>query len=191
MAQTTYKRRNFFIDKNFQTKFILKFSMVVILASMVIGGLVYYLFRDSTTVVIQNTRVLVKPTSDFILPTLVDILLLVTVFSALVVSLLSMVASHRISGPLYRLKKEVDLVESGIMGRSFNLRAKDQLQELAKSLSSMSSVLKQKHLDIQQRYIKLKKFMETNQEKLNDMQKQELNKILTEMEEVLNFFKLA
>ncbi len=191
MAVKSFKRRNFFIDKNFQTKFILKFSLVVILASMVVGSLVYYLFRDSTTVVIQNTKVLVKPTSEFILPTMIDILLLVTVFSALIVSILSMLASHRISGPLFRLKKEIDLVESGIMGRSFNLRAKDQLQELAKSLTSMSSVLKQKHFDLQQRYDKLKKFMEVSQDKLNDMQKQELNKILAEMEEVLNYFKLA
>jgi signal transduction histidine kinase len=191
MVQSAYKRRNYFIDKAFQTNFIVKFSLVVILASMSIGGMVYSLFQDSTTVVIQNTKVLVKPTSDFILPGMVDILLFVTVVSALVVSVLSIITSHRISGPLFRLKKEIELVQQGIMGRSFNLRAKDQMQDLAKSLSEMSNVLKQKHTDMGQRYNKLKKFMEQNSDKLNDMQKQELNKILTEMEEVLNYFKLA
>ena len=58
------KRRNYFIDKSFQTKFIIKFCMIVMVSSLLIGVFLFFLSRNLTTVAIENARVIVKSTSD-------------------------------------------------------------------------------------------------------------------------------
>ena len=62
------KRQQHFIDKNFQTNFILKFSSIVVLGSILIGVVVMFLSRGMTTVTIENTNVVVKSTIDFLFP---------------------------------------------------------------------------------------------------------------------------
>jgi len=73
-----YHRKHYLIDKKFQLAFVMKFCAVVILASLAIGTFIFYMSRNSTTVAIENTRVFVKPTSDFILPQLVVTVILVS-----------------------------------------------------------------------------------------------------------------
>jgi len=138
------QRKNYFIDKNFQAKFILKFCIIVIITSLAIGGLLLFFSSNSTTVAIENTRITVKTTADFILPMIVQTIVIVTVFSAFSVILLTLFASHKISGPLYRMKKEIDKLSEGNLAANFSIRTDDQLKSLSLSLTAMSSYLKDK-----------------------------------------------
>ncbi len=138
------KRRNYFIDKSFQGKFILRFSLIVIISSIIIGGLLLFLARSSTTVAIENTKVVVKNTADFLLPLILVTLIIVTIFSAISVALLTMLVSHKISGPLYRIKKEIEKLHSGDLTADFRIRKGDQLQELVNSLNQMTAAMQQK-----------------------------------------------
>ena len=45
-----YRRRNYYIDKDFQTKFILKFCSLVAFGSLLTVALIYRSARHSTTV---------------------------------------------------------------------------------------------------------------------------------------------
>ena len=74
-----FKRRNYFIDKSFQSKFIFKFALIVVISAALMTVATLYFSQDSNTVAIENTRVVVKKTSDFILP-----ILAVTVISSFV-----------------------------------------------------------------------------------------------------------
>lgn len=136
------QRKNYFIDKNFQTKFILKFCLIVILASIAIGVSLFILSANSTTVAIANTKITVKTTADFILPFIIQTILLVTLFSAISVILLTLFISHRIAGPLFRLKREIDKLTDGDLAVNFQIRSTDQLKNLSVSLTSMSHFLK-------------------------------------------------
>lgn len=55
----------------------------------------------------------------------VMIVLIVIVFAV------SLVFSHRIAGPVYRMKKSLRAVREGNLSQSFTLRGKDELKELA------------------------------------------------------------
>lgn len=137
------KRRNYFIDKNFQTRFIFKFSLIVIMSSAIIMGILLILLRNSTTVAIENTEVVVKNTVDFIFPLMLVTLVLVTIFAAISVSILCLFISHKIAGPLYRLKKEIDRFAAGDLAVNFHIRKDDQLMHLADSLEQMAGNLRQ------------------------------------------------
>jgi len=178
-------RRHYFIDKGFQTEFILKFCLIVILSSLVVGFLLILFSRGSTTVTIENARVLVKGTADFIFPIMLATLIIVTVFSAFAVGALSLFASHKISGPLYRIKKEIDVLKGGDLSPSFKIRKKDQLQHLAAALSELTGSLRDKHKALREKTSQIEEALRSPQPN-NDA----LNKSLKELEDILNYFKI-
>ena len=126
-----YQRRNYYIDKDFQTKFIFKFCLLVALGSALTVAVIYWLAQHSTTVGIADGRVAVHTTAEYLLP-----LLLQTVFvELLVVSLaaifLTLFVSHKIAGPLHRFKLMLGKLGEGDFSGSMKLREGDQLQQVA------------------------------------------------------------
>lgn len=184
------KRRNYFIDPAFQLNFILKFCVVVIVSSLVIGAAMFFLSQNSTTVAIENTKVLVKPTSDFILPGMAAILLIVAVFSSLIVLVLTLFVSHKIAGPIFRIQKDIELVQGGDLTRKFMIRNNDQLQALAKSLSDMTQALRQKHLTIGGQCRSVSNFLEEKNLSGSREDREKLLQMIKELYETLSYFKV-
>ena len=166
-----WRRRNYFIDKNFQTKFIIKFCIIVIISSLAVGVSIFYLSQNFTTVAIENAHVIVKKTSDFMLPIVAETLALVTLFSAIAVIILTLFTSHKIAGPLYRLKKEIELFKGGQIEANFRTRNTDQLQDLAEALADMSRVLSAKHRELKGALAELKDSLQRQGEEKNSILK--------------------
>lgn len=183
-------RKQFLIDPSFQIQFILKFCIVVITSSLLIGGSIFLLTQNSTTVAIEDTKVLAKSTSDFILPSLAITISVVSVFSALVVYLLTLFVSHKIAGPIYRLRREIELIEKGDTTRRFNIRSKDQLQPLANSLSAMAKTFRSKNKEMQESFQELVFFLEKREFSISPDDKSELQKLLEKANTTLNYFKV-
>lgn len=125
------QRRNYYIDKDFQAKFIIKFCFLAAFGSLLIVALIYWLAQNSTTVGIAEGRVAVHTTAEYLLP-----LLLQTVFTELVIVSLATIVmtlfiSHKIAGPLYRLKVMLGALGEGDFSSSMRLRKDDQLQQVA------------------------------------------------------------
>ena len=190
MNNKQYKRKQYFIDKNFQSKFILKFSLVVILASVIIGGLIFYLSTNSTTVAIENTKITVKRTADFILPIMVHTIVIVTLFSVIIACGLILLISHKISGPLFRLKREIDLMKTGDLGRDFNIRATDQLKDLALSLNLMCSTLKEKLTESKEQCKSFENFISQKDVSIQKDTKEQILELLNKLKNQLDFFKI-
>lgn len=131
------RRRNYFIKKEFQTKFILKFCLLIILACAVMGGLVYFLSTKTATTSFENLRLIVKSTSDFILPTLILSSLIATVLISLACIIVVLFISHRIAGPLYRLEKSLIEIGKGNLAVDVRLRKSDEIKALAASVNNM------------------------------------------------------
>jgi methyl-accepting chemotaxis protein len=185
-----YKRRQYFIDPAFQARFILKFCLVVIVASLLIGAFVFLFSRNATTVTIENTHVRVKSATDFILPVLSVTVLSVTIISAIAVLILTLLDSHKISGPMFRLQREVELLKQGSLDRSFMIRNHDQLQALATSLEEMSDTLRSKHVELNNKYHFLQKFLSEKKSVLPEQDKEQLKTLLEELSATLNYFKV-
>jgi len=189
-GQFQNKRRNYFIDHKFQTNFILKFCFVIILSSLVIGVVVFYLARTSTTVAIENTQVTIKATSDFILPILSITLLSVTACTSIVVLIMMLFISHRIAGPAYRLKREVNALKDGRLNLDFHMRRKDQLMELAQAFEELAQVLKGKHQVFKEKSALLARDLERLKVDPNSEEFKLARQHLRELREKLDYFKL-
>ena len=134
-APSPHRRRNVFIEKKFQTRFILKFCLLAVAGGLLTVGLVYLLASQATTVSIVDSRVVVRTTADFILPLLVQTVAVVVVAVGLVTIALTLLYSHKLAGPLYRFRKVLEALEEGDFSGNFNIRDFDQLQVLAEALN--------------------------------------------------------
>ncbi len=183
------KRRTYLIEPSFQGRFIFRFCLVVVMASMLIGGILFYLTSNSTTVAIENTKVFVKPTSDFILPMMIWTLAGVTVVAALAVLFLTMYFSNQIVGPIYRLQREIDLMKDGDFMRNFSIRENDQLQALAQNLSLMTEKLRARHLELKNACQSLFYFMEEKGYVLSPHERDAVKSHLDDIRIILDYFK--
>lgn len=184
------RRRNYFIEPAFQLNFILKFCSIVIVSSVIIGIAMFIVSQNSTTVAIENTKVIVKPTADFILFEMIAVLLIVAAFSSVVVLALTLVVSSKISGPIYRIQEEILLLQQGDLTRGFNIRDSDQLQQLAASLNSMTQTLKEKVLKMGGQCRSLSNFIEEKNLSGSLEDHEKLLKITKELYETLTYFKV-
>lgn len=136
-AKTYKKRRNYFIEKTFQTKFILRFCVLVAISGLLTIGILYLLSLQSTTVSIVNSRVVVKTTADFLLPILIQTVVIVMIIVSIGTIVMTLFVSHKIAGPLYHFKKVIKALGEGDFSSDFRLRRFDQLKDLADVFSAM------------------------------------------------------
>jgi len=135
--EPAYKRRIYFIEKEFQARFILKFCLLVIVGGLLTVGILYLLAMRATTVSIVDSRVVVQNTANFILPVLIQTVIIVMVIVGLEVIAVTLFVSHKIAGPLYRFKKAIQALTEGDFSSEFKIRRLDQLQDLADAFNGM------------------------------------------------------
>ncbi|MBW1701681.1 MAG: methyl-accepting chemotaxis protein [Deltaproteobacteria bacterium] len=145
----TYKRRHFFVKKEYQFKFILKFCLIILVGSIISTGLVLLFSRGTLTSSFEHSKLVVTNTATAILPAVI----LTNIITILIISLATIVVvlfiSHKIAGPLFRFEKELKEIGEGDLTKVIRLRKKDQITDMAESLNSMTSNLRDRVLAIQ------------------------------------------
>jgi methyl-accepting chemotaxis protein len=128
-----YKRRNYFINKNFQRDFIFRFCALAGLGSVLTMGAIYWLAMNSTTVAIRDGHVAVRTTADYLLPLMFQTVSLELIIGTIATIALTMIISFRIAGPLFRLKMMFQGLAQGDFCAHMQLRRDDQLKDLAQA----------------------------------------------------------
>jgi methyl-accepting chemotaxis protein len=106
-------------------------------------GIILYLFSKHTlTTSFENSRLVIKSTADYLFPGLLFGGLIVAIFTALAASVVVMLMTHRIAGPMYRFEKYINEIGSGRLYSDLKIRKKDQFQNMAGSLNRMTQDLK-------------------------------------------------
>lgn len=141
-GESKFKRSQYFIDARFQIAFIARFCLITVLASALIVFLIYYFNRQTTTVAFENLKVVVKSTADFILPMMLQIMIGVTLLVGIATVAVALFTSHKIAGPLYRIKTDLDKFREGDLRGPIRVRGKDQAQKLALSFEEMRVEMK-------------------------------------------------
>lgn len=131
------KRRIYFIEKSFQARFILKFCVIVACGGLLTIGIIYFFAKQSTTVSFVDSRAVVKSTADFLMPILLQTVIIVMIFVSLATIAVTLFVSHKMAGPLYRFKEVMDALGEGDFLSDFKIRKPDQLQDFAVAFNDM------------------------------------------------------
>lgn len=154
-------------------------------ACAVVSMCALLLSRHTVTTAFENSRLVIKSTADYLLPSL----LLSSTISAILISLATILVvifiSHKIAGPIYRFRKSAQSIAEGNMNFSIHIRKNDQLQPLASSMNEMLRSIRGRLLNIKKQTDDLKEDIIT----LNQAQRLALEEKINKIEENLKFFK--
>lgn len=182
------RRRTYYIKKEFQRAFIIKFCLLVILGALVSGAVIYLVSRGTATTVFENSRISIKSTADFILPAVLLASAVTAVFVGIATVIVTLYASHRIAGPLYRIEKDLERVMAGDLDVKFHLRKNDQLVPLASLIERLTGRLKEDVREMKQVNAELAALLAQAQEKSADGRLAETARRLKELQERLSRF---
>ena len=137
-----YKRKQYFINKTFQSEFVVKFCGLVIMGSAVFGIILYLFSKHALTTSFENSRLVIKSTADYIFPGLLFGGVITAIITALAAGVVVILMTHRIAGPMYRFERYINEIGSGRLYSDLKIRKKDQFQNMAGSLNKMTHDLK-------------------------------------------------
>lgn len=141
MSETTYKRRNYFIKKNYQGKLILGYFLFVVVGCLIFAISLALLSADSMTMVYQDNDLHIGQTPFVLLKQLLTANWIFIVLGSGLVVLVAMFITHRLAGPMFRLERAVDNMNRGQLDDVIYLREKDEGKELAAKLNNFNRAL--------------------------------------------------
>lgn len=140
------QRRQFIVDRRFQYGLIVKSVVlvsVVLIVSLILLAFIYNKLIDvALPVSVETGEVLSFGTtqliklSDLIWPVMVVILLSV-IISSIVVYFLGVLFTHRMAGPVYRLRSDIAEMTEGTLEKKVVFREKDYFQLLAADIDCL------------------------------------------------------
>ncbi len=176
MGRKRYKRRQYIVDKTFQYGLIRKFTIVsifIVIGSLSSLVLIYYKYGDIQIDIAQPTpfgqidalfedgAVSTRTLLDILWPVL-SICLVGTIIFTFFYSVL---ISHRMAGPIYRMRQILKKMSQGdISGPESKLRKKDEFKQL---LSDINNVKEHWRTRIQELQLACKNIGEDNIQKQN------------------------
>nr|MBC8359943.1 methyl-accepting chemotaxis protein [Candidatus Desulfatibia profunda] len=137
----TYRRRNYFIDKKYQTAFAFKFLIVLIIAASVSLVLFTYYTRGTVTIGYNGLEINLDNTNNFFLPVLSVWVTLLILATSIVAAVVMIFISHKIAGPLFHIKQALAEVAKGNLTTRVHLRKKDQCKSLADAINEVTTTL--------------------------------------------------
>ena len=137
MSLEKNRRSNYFIKKDFQGKFILRFCALVALGALISGAIIflYLFFKGTVTTAFVNSRLSIVTTADYILPALISASLITVILISIATALVVKYLSHRIAGPLFKIEKSVKEIGSGDLTLKVHLRSTDEIAKMAECLN--------------------------------------------------------
>jgi len=200
MNRPIFRRRNYFINRDFQVGFTIKFLIVIVIEAVLAIGLFMYLSRGTLTTGFVGSDFRIARTSEFFLPTLLVSNLIIIVITAIIGIAILIYMSHRIAGPLYRFEKILADVGRGDLTQRFKLRDNDQLSELSQSITELTTTMDNRVSDIKFRAHELSGLLQeiktsapsgpSDSIDIENLLK-EVSENVQALEEVVNYFKTS
>jgi methyl-accepting chemotaxis protein len=134
----TNRRKTLMVDQAFQHHLIMKFFMMVTAGSVLMGAIVYFFCSQTVTTVFRDSHLKIMTTADFILPGLLVGIAAVIAVVGVATVFMAVYASHRIAGPVYRMRQDLANFRSGDLKQVFCVRNKDEMKALAAELEEMT-----------------------------------------------------
>lgn len=124
-----FQRKTVLVKRALQLKYIAMVFLSVLVASMIVGGDIYY----------SLTRVLLTecPSAADHVTQFNSVLVVKTALYLALMSAISMYVSHRFAGPIFRFEKSAQEVGAGDLTHRVSLRTGDELMELQEEFNGM------------------------------------------------------
>lgn len=135
MSRAHYKRRNYFIKKNFQGKLILGYFLFMVGGCLLFTVILAALSADTLTMIYRDNDLQLGQTPLMLMRQVLTAHWLFIVIGGCFIVVAATFITHRMAGPMFRLERAVDNMISGRLNDVIYLRKKDEGKDLAAKLN--------------------------------------------------------
>lgn len=136
-----HKRRNYFIKKDFQGKYIFSY-FINVLAGSIIFALIFSIFSaDTLTIIYDDNGLQLGRTPLILLKELLMAHWALIAGGSILIIFGSMIFTHRVAGPLFRFERSLDEMIQGNFSFKIYLRQKDESKEVAIKFNRFNKML--------------------------------------------------
>jgi len=147
----TFRRRNYFIKKGFQSRFMLRFIAASLAVALLAVVLFIVLARNKLDVVLFSMRLPASGTTSL----LSREALYASIAAVVAISILYLLSArsmyHKISGPLQRIRTDLRKISSGDLGCRVTLREVDEFKDFADEINVMAEALGRRYAGLKNR----------------------------------------
>jgi methyl-accepting chemotaxis protein len=184
VGKPIYKRRQFLIKKGLQFKFAMVMFYVFGLAAFMVWWETYQSFSGLT-----KSGLISDPVVMAWIRQISKVILAKIAISTVLVFVLSILLSHYLAGPIYRLERCLELFRDLNFSIPMRLRRGDQLKDVERIYNETRDAVCQAVENERERISGLADRLAALENKLDKRPANELNKILAELRRVLHTFK--
>ncbi len=193
----SFLKRTFLVEKAYQIKFILKIVAFVVLATILTGVIAYFLTDEALEHNFYSIHSKISNVRELLLPSVIAIMFVVTAIVAFFTTIISLIESHKVGGPIYRFKMNLDKIGNGDLNTVSKLREGDELQDFTATINQMTKGIKTRVIAIDDKFSTVKKqigelgaVLSRDDISNPDKEKvQALNNYINDLENVINDFK--
>lgn len=167
MSKSTYKRRNFFINKEFQGKLIFNYFLLVVIGSALFVGIISFFSSNTLSIVYENYHLELGITPDILLKKFFSAQWFFIIIGGGAVIIVTLFLSHRVAGPFYRFEITLDEMINGDLSQTIYLREKDEGKELASKINLFNHKLSDKVAIIKNYKTNIKEYIEAIEKDLD------------------------
>lgn len=139
-----YKRRNFFINKDYQGKMIFNYFILVILGSILFIGVFSFFSSNTLSIVYEDYQLHLGMTPGILFKKILSTQWIFIVLGGGVIILITLMLSHRVAGPFFKFERSVGQMIDGDIKSEIWLRTKDEGKGLAEKLNTFNLILSDK-----------------------------------------------
>ena len=133
-----FYRRRFVVDRQFQLGFVWRLLGIVLVGALVFMGLFSVLAKGMVSVSYDNYDIRIGAASRMLMPQMLMATAIYLVLTGLTVSLVTILLSHRMTGPLVRIQRTLMDLLSGNLSIDIRLRKKDCPVEVAETINHLA-----------------------------------------------------
>ncbi|MBI5101441.1 MAG: methyl-accepting chemotaxis protein [Nitrospirae bacterium] len=135
MEKRRWRRRNFFIKKELQGRYIFTYFILVLFGCLLFTVIFSLLSSDTMSITYQDSTLRLGTTPIILLTEILKAQWIFIIIGGFAVVVISMFLTHRFAGPLFRIERSVEAMISGDHSFKITLRSGDEAKELAEMLN--------------------------------------------------------
>ncbi|MBM4079386.1 MAG: HAMP domain-containing protein [Planctomycetes bacterium] len=147
MAETrSYKRRQFIVHTGLQWRYVFWLVLTVGIISLALGSMLGMTVSSTTALVLK-----ISPNSEILEPRLIamdrrtmTVVVTLLALNLIFVAALGIFVSHRIAGPLHKLKQHMAMIAQGDFSARIKFRKSDVLPDVADAFNAMAEALERR-----------------------------------------------
>lgn len=183
-------RRVLFIEKAFQIRFILKVIGVIVLGTALTGGFLYIFGNYQISRMYSSAHYNLQESWEVFRSAVIVASFLSMSLVAVLAVIFTIYDSHKIGGPLYRFRVNLEQIGSGDLTLNTKLRDGDELRPFVEVMNQMTGSLRDKVHAVKESHEKLRSAILEANSKGDASKLAELQKMADEVADKLSRFKV-